>query len=53
MGCWHWEEKPLSALQGGDGVPARTAPEGGVGGAADRLGGPPHPSLSPGRRGRG
>src|SRR4051794_6515811 len=41
------QQKPLSALQGGEGG-ARRAAAGGceVGGCADRLG-PPHPALSP------
>ena len=39
--------EPLSALQGGEGGAQPQGWEGEVGGATNRLVGPPHPTLSP------
>ena len=44
-------QEPLSALQGEREGPNPPGWEGEVGGAADQHVGPPHPALSPGRRG--
>jgi hypothetical protein len=47
----HRNRSPFSALQGERKGPAKREDE--AGGAANQLGRPPHPTLSPGHRGRG